>query len=240
MRKFALEPIPSHRNARVYVDRLLHKPSIPAVESPYGTSAPKSARTQAGVDLLFHEKVKKPKAAPKVSGPTPGSAQAYAEQLFRKAQKPKFVPVTRVSKAGKAARRVLAAIGKAGGKAAVYGGGVGLGVGAIAGASHLYSKFVEPVAFKKDFQKAIDFEPSLKDHDPTKVEARFRTLRNFNRNMSEDPLVASSFIKQTLEFPIVTPAVLKDVTKAQRPEKGVQTRDVAKAVSMLMGGGGLD
>jgi hypothetical protein len=119
------------------------------------------------------------------------------------------------------------------GKAGLIAGGTGLALGGMSGAKYLHQKIMEPMAFKKDFGKMLTYDPSLKKYDPSQVEARFRTLRTFNKPMSEDPLVSSSFVRQTMEYPVVTPAVLRDVHPA--PHRGGDT-GLAKLVSSLIGG----
>ena len=77
---------------------------------------------------------------------------------------------------------------------------------------HGYHKILEPALFKKHFNAMLEFDPELKKYDRAQVEARFRALRKFNPDLSEDPLVASSFVRQTLEMPAVTPAVMQDLS----------------------------
>lgn len=115
----------------------------------------------------------------------------------------------------------LAGMGRFAGKGALMVGAVaGIG-GAMSGLSKAY----DALTFKKDYERMLDFAPEIKDYDPKAVKARFQTLRRFNPEMSKDPLVASSWIKQTIEYPVVTPATLKDVA-ARGP--GISIGDIAK------------
>lgn len=102
-------------------------------------------------------------------------------------------------------------------KAGVYGGAIALGSAALAG----LAKAHDAMTFKKDYEAMLNHSPEIKDYDSKAVKARFQTLRRFNPEMSRDPLVASSWIKQTIEYPVVTPATLKDVTQAKQPGPGI-------------------
>jgi hypothetical protein len=99
-------------------------------------------------------------------------------------------------------------------------GGAGLGVGIVGGlygAEKAIGAIYRAASYKKDFENMMSFAPEIKKFDKEQVKARFDTLRKFNPKMSRDPLVASSWIKQTIEYPVVTPATLKDVTEREQP-----------------------
>lgn len=112
------------------------------------------------------------------------------------------------------------------GKGALTVGGIAAVGGAMAGLSKAY----DALTFKKDYEDMLDFAPEIKDYDEKAVKARFQTLRRFNPEMSRDPLVASSWIKQTIEYPVVTPATLKDVI---RRDKGIGPQDIAKMIPRM-------
>ena len=108
----------------------------------------------------------------------------------------------------------------AGGRALGIAAGVGLGagmLGAVYGGEKAISKAYSGATYKRDYENMIGFAPEIKNYDKEQVKARFDTLRRFNRKMSADPLVASSWIKQTIEYPVVTPATLKDVMEREQP-----------------------
>ena len=119
-----------------------------------------------------------------------------------------------------------ASIKRLGARAGLVGGGIALGAGALAGVAKAH----DALTFKKDYENMLDFAPEIKDYDEKAVKARFNTLRRFNPEMSSDPLVASSWIKQTIEYPVVTPATLKDVVSHGKPAVGVG--DLAKILSV--------
>ena len=125
--------------------------------------------------------------------------------------------------------RIKKTLGRAGERAAVV-GGVTVG---ILGATKAFQAISGPIEFRKDFNAMMDFDKSLKSHDRDQVEARFRTLRTFNKDMSQDPLVAASFVKQTLEVPHLPPTLIADIVKAE-PARGMGARDVAKTVSSMI------
>jgi hypothetical protein len=79
-------------------------------------------------------------------------------------------------------------------------------------------KLYNAMTYKKDYESMLQHAPEIRNFDKKEVKARFDTLRNFNPKMSRDPLVASSWIKQTIEFPVVTPSTLKDVVQTADQE----------------------
>jgi hypothetical protein len=44
---------------------------------------------------------------------------------------------------------------------------------------------------------------------------RFRILSRFGPTISKDPIVAGHWIRQTLEYPVVSPTVLREVTDVE-------------------------
>jgi hypothetical protein len=103
------------------------------------------------------------------------------------------------------------------GQIALTGLAVGSALGAVEGVQRLHTA----LTYKRDYESMLDFAPEIKNFDAKQVKARFDTLRKFNPEMSSDPLVASSWIKQTIEYPVVTPATLRDVVSKQRGGFGV-------------------
>jgi len=115
-----------------------------------------------------------------------------------------------------------------------FGVTLALGAGVIGGAMGL-EKSIEALhnvaTYKKDYENMLSFAPEIKNYDKEQVKARFDTLRRFNRKMSSDPLVSSSWVKQTIEYPIVTPATLKDVISPdRRPVAESMARAIPKGV----------
>jgi len=110
---------------------------------------------------------------------------------------------------------------------------LGIASAGVLGTIKGYQKIMGPIEFRRDFNAMLTFDKSLKSQDRDQVEARFRTLRTFNKPMSQDPLVASSFVKQTLEIPHVPPTLVGDLVKAQ-PEGGTAIRDITRMVSSMV------
>lgn len=98
------------------------------------------------------------------------------------------------------------------GRMGLAGIAVGGAIGAVEGVRRIHSALM----YKRDYESMLDFAPEIKNFDSKQVKARFDTLRKFNPAMSSDPLVASSWIKQTIEYPVVTPATLRDVIGKQQ------------------------
>ena len=110
-----------------------------------------------------------------------------------------------VGRGGRGIGRFLSRVGPWAAGAAVLGAGAGVGEAA--------ERIHDALSYKRDYEKMLEFAPQLKEHDPEQVKARFDTLRSHNPKMSKDPLVSSSWVEQTIQFPTVTPAILKDVTQ---------------------------
>jgi hypothetical protein len=121
---------------------------------------------------------------------------------------------------------VWPAVKRLGSRGLIVGGAIAAGTAGIAG----LAKAHDALTFKKDYENMLSFAPEIKDYDERAVKARFNTLRRFNPEMSSDPLVASSWIKQTIEYPVVTPATLKDVVRPR--DTGVGIGDLAKILSV--------
>ena len=81
---------------------------------------------------------------------------------------------------------------------------LGLGAAAIGGgvsaADKLYESIAKPLEKKRSFKKMMAFSPGLKKEDPKAISSIFGTLYRFNPKMASDPLVASSFMKRSLQF----------------------------------------
>jgi len=106
---------------------------------------------------------------------------------------------------------------------------VGLG-GALAAAGALEEHGIKPlvqgVAKQKHFNAAVNFDPEVSrwnNAEPEAVKARFNTLYRFNPSAAKDPLVASSWIKQTMEFPAVTPKVVTEIAEDRYKQQKGQT-----------------
>lgn len=69
--------------------------------------------------------------------------------------------------------------------------------------------------FAQDYRRMIDANPDLRGEDAQRVMDRYRILSRFGPTIAQDPIVAGHWIKQTLEYPVVTPTVLKDVVEVE-------------------------
>jgi len=125
-------------------------------------------------------------------------------------------------------------LGRLGVRAGVLGGGILLATGGAMLGKHLYGKMMEPISFRKDFTAMMDHDKTLKQYDRDQVEARFRSLRKFNPEMSKDPFVAASFVRQTMDLPFLPTETVRTIVGA-RPEGKRDHLDAARMLSNLVG-----
>lgn len=90
--------------------------------------------------------------------------------------------------------------------------GVTLGAEALAG---LVRRAMDARDFSSDYRRMLDSNPDLQGEDAQRVMDRYRILSRFGPSVARDPVVAGHWIKQTLEYPVVTPTVLKDVVEVE-------------------------
>jgi len=99
----------------------------------------------------------------------------------------------------------------------------GIIAGATVGADALYNlgrKALNAARFSQDYKNMLDSSPDLREQDSKKVMERFRVLHTFGPNIAREPVVAAGFVKQTLEYPAITPAVLKDIVDVEGRSSG--------------------
>lgn len=85
-------------------------------------------------------------------------------------------------------------------KLGLYGMGA-LGVaGGLAAAESIKDALHHRVGKKKAFTNMIKENPTLAHQDPAHVKKVFNTLYTFNKDMANDPLVAGSFARRSLQF----------------------------------------
>lgn len=126
--------------------------------------------------------------------------------------------------------------------------GVGLlaaGIGGgIKGTEYLYDKIKTPMEKTQYKKKMLSFSPELKREDKRAVDSIFNTLYKFNPKMASDPLVASSFMKRSLQFKDegIQAMDVKTLTEAARNlaqskprSQGVLSEAFPTAASSLMG-----
>lgn len=90
--------------------------------------------------------------------------------------------------------------------------GVTLGAEAISG---LVRRAMGARDFSNDYRRMLAANPDLQGEDAQRVMDRYRILSRFGPSIAEDPIVAGHWIKQTLEYPVVSPTVLKDVVDVE-------------------------
>ena len=91
---------------------------------------------------------------------------------------------------------------------------------------NLVQRSRESAQFSSGYKRMLAANPDLHGADAQKVMDRYRILSRFGPTLAKDPVVSGDWIKQTLEYPVVTPTVLRDVV------------DVESRARDLFGGGG--
>ena len=118
---------------------------------------------------------------------------ALASPIVKAKLEERFMPKPRLSQQlfgkGSVGRTALAL----GGAAALLGGG-------IAATEKATEAIKKPLERRSFYKKMLKFSPGLKKEDPKAVSSIFNTLYKFNPKMASDPLVASSFLKRSLQF----------------------------------------
>lgn len=102
-------------------------------------------------------------------------------------------------------------------KTLMYGAIAALGALGIAERGYAWAK--PKITRKKHLASALAFDPEAKriyKKDPKRTEATFNTLNTFNPDAAADPLVASSWIRQTMEQPILPIKTVEEAGKAIR------------------------
>ena len=124
--------------------------------------------------------------------------------------------------------------------------------GVTLGAEALYGwgkKALGAMNFSGQYRRMLAANPTLRNEDAQKVMDRFRVLSRFGPTIAEDPIVAGHWIKQTLEFPVVSPTVLKEVVDVESrakelsgfgPARGVVGKNIGEHLSKGLSGQGED
>lgn len=177
---------------------------------------------QEEAERSWENQVAKSLVAPAVETPTPAETKEEPST-------PNATKLAKIALAGGAATQF--------GLPRLLGQAVAL-AGITMGAEAIYNmanRAVRSVSQSNRYRKILEANPDLQQADARKVVDRFRVLDNFGPSIAEDPVVAGHWIRQTLEFPTVTPTVLKDVVdvetkmrEAQHPLGG--GREVGKGI----------
>jgi hypothetical protein len=92
--------------------------------------------------------------------------------------------------------------------------------GAAVGASRAFEALEDRLTKTRDYKAMLQASPALSKYDAGQVQMVFNSLRAQAPSMSKDPLIASSFIRKTLEYspesgPFVDPQTAKTLTDVQ-------------------------
>lgn len=145
------------------------------------------------------------------------AARARVDDLWKQASED---PETRVEleKLGFSFGNLLPSaseLGRTAATAATVGATFG-GINAVArGIESLIGNFGEAKRKAKAYEEMVAANPSLREHDSSKVQAAFNTLHKFNPDYASDPLVASEFVGQVVETERVPLQSINELVKAR-------------------------
>ena len=93
----------------------------------------------------------------------------------------------------------------------------GIGTAVSKGYGALKERFTKP----RDYKAMMEANPSLKKEPAKKVQMLYNSLRSMAPSMSKDPLIAGSFVRNTLEMspesgPSIAPQTVKTLAESQR------------------------
>ena len=111
--------------------------------------------------------------------------------------------------------------------------GVTLGAEALA---QMARRSWQAVSFSKRYRNMIEANPNLREEDSQKVMDRFRVLDRFGPTISDDPIVAGHFIKQTLEFPVLSPTVLREVVDVEGKARELSASPISRMMAPAISG----
>ena len=121
--------------------------------------------------------------------------------------------------------------------AGVYGAATALGTVGVKSIKKLHHRARK----SRDFRSMMEAAPSLRDEDPVKVQMAFNTIHNLAPNLAQDPLVASTFVRRTVNTDIggggmaVDPATAKMLTDTQSKVEIDPARETATAITKGLG-----
>lgn len=86
--------------------------------------------------------------------------------------------------------------------------GVALGADAL---FNLGRRAMSALGESKRYRSMLEANPDLLQQDARKVQERFRMVERYGGPIAQDPTLAGHWIRQTMEFPVITPTVLRDL-----------------------------
>lgn len=111
--------------------------------------------------------------------------------------------------------------------------GVTLGAEALA---QMARRSWQAVSFSRRYRDMIEANPNLREEDSQKVMDRFRVLDRFGPTISADPIVSGHFIRQTLEFPVLSPTVLKEVVEVENRARELNASPISRMMAPAISG----
>ncbi len=124
-----------------------------------------------------------------------------------------------------------------GGNALAQGLGAGVGAAVLAGGTLAVQHLYDAATSKRDFRGMMDLHQDLHYEDQRSVLQAFKTLRNFAPDMSRDPLVAGSMVRQMVASPNGVAGHVHTALDAQRSMGTPVTNSVLLAGAKATGEG---
>lgn len=107
-------------------------------------------------------------------------------------------------------------MGQQTGNALLGAAAVGAGTMAIGGLGMAASHIYDAATAKRDFRGMMEWNQDLHHEDQRMVNQSFKTLRHFAPDMSKDPLVAGSMIRQMVQAPQGAAGIMSQALQAQK------------------------
>jgi hypothetical protein len=107
-------------------------------------------------------------------------------------------------------------IAEHGGNALVGAAAVGAGTAMLGGVGMAAQHIYNAATAKRDFRGMMQWNEDLAHEDQRMVTQSFRTLRRFAPDMSKDPLVAGSVIRQMVQAPQGASGIMQQALQGQK------------------------
>jgi hypothetical protein len=122
------------------------------------------------------------------------------------------------------------------GNALAQGVGAGVGGALLVGIGAAASKIYGAATAKRDFRSMMEWNRDLAEADQRLVTQSFRTVRKMAPDMSTDPLVAGSFVRQMVQSPEGAAGIMANAITGQK-NMGMSVRPVRSAFDTGATGG---